>query len=176
MAKKPVLVSYKLIEIKEDTKIESNNAYYAFNFDKDKLCQLGNNIKLVEIDCRNCHNAKDLWKEFSRNEIFPDCFVNNWDTFYDNIYYYEFWEDYDNVVIIFNYFEDLLKEEQIEAVLLYKVIRNSIADKIVNSEYNKPPVIYIFNLEDEKKFHLLNMIYNCYSDLFAEVQPREYDD
>jgi hypothetical protein len=79
-------------------------------------------------------------------------------------------------VVIFNYFEDLLKEEQINAVLLYSVIRDSIADKIVNAEHNKPPVIYIFNLEDEKKFNLLNIIDSSYSGLFAEVQPREYDD
>jgi hypothetical protein len=176
MSGKSVRVSYELIKIQEDTEIESNNVYYVFNFDKGKLGQLRSNIKLVEIDCRNCHNAKGLWQEFGKNGVLYDFFGNNWDAFFDNIYYYEFWEEYDNVVIIFSYFEDLLKEEQINVVLLYNVIRDSIADKIVNSEHNKPPVIYIFNLEDEKEFGLLNIIKNSYSGLFAEVQPREYDD
>ncbi|MCL1972587.1 MAG: barstar family protein, partial [Endomicrobia bacterium] len=109
---KEIKISMKIKDFDKEKQISANEVYYAINFDKKELNKLGKNIKVIEIDCKKCRNSKSLWKEYDNKELLPSYFGNNWDAFYDSIFYFEFFEQYDLVIFILNDFEYFLEEEQ----------------------------------------------------------------
>jgi len=150
-----IKISMGIKNFDKEKQINTNEVYYTINADKKELNNLlnrfGKNIKIIEIDCKKCKNAKSLWQEYDNKGLLPPYFGNNWDAFYDSIFYFEFFEQYDLLVLILNDFEYFMEEEQIKALSIYKKIKESLAFKIGQKKYNRPSLTYIFNANEYRK-------------------------
>jgi RNAse (barnase) inhibitor barstar len=158
-----------------EKKILPNEVYLCEKFNIKEIDKLKGNIKIIEIDCKNCKNVEGLWKEYDKKGLLPDYFGNNWNAFYDSIFYFEFFEEYDLVVFILNDFNFLMKEEPIVSVFIYKKIKESLAFKIAQKDDNKPPLTYIFNLNGDKSRGIANDILHVYNNTDMLVDVPVYD-